>query len=661
MRQYCFDVFTLQLNQRRLLGADGTEIELTPRLFDALLYFVQNAGQLLDKDRLLTELWPGVVVEENSLSQSVSALRKALGDDAQNPRFIQTVPRRGFRFVAAVVDNDTEDAGQEVVAPVPGPANESASASAPGPDLATALATTSFDTPAAPLRRRWLAATAASVVLATTVGTTAVWRWRQPPVTAVGGEPRTLAVLPFKPLAVGLRDELLEFGMADSLVSRLSNLPGVAVRSIGSVRRFAGAEQDPIAAARDLGVTWIVDGTVQREQGRVRVTARLLNTASGEAAWSGSFDEQFTGMFNLQDSISAKVAQVLAPHLGTRGQRRLAGPGGTRNIDAYQLYLTAQQHAQGIRTAGLVKAVALYQQAIALDPNYALAYSGMGEAYRRMVFGADGEPAVVLAAAQRCNAQALQLDADLAAAHAGNGWNLFWQQWDWPAAQAAFDKALALNASESNAHLGYSQLLETLGRRPEALEHLRLARENDPLSLILLTLESGSLLGAGRVDEARQRLQRVLDIEPDFWVAHMMRAAFFFNDGNEQAGIEALERADQLADGSSQAAAALGSRLARKGQPARAREVLQRLLDQAKTRYVPPTSAGLIYAGLGDKPAALQALEQGLAVRDVRMTLVGHDGRWALLRDEPRYGAVLKAMRLTSLGEVWASRPQPPD
>ena len=652
MRQYSFDDFTLQPEQRRLLGADGTEIELTPRLFDALLYFVQNAGQLLDKDRLMAELWPDVVVEENSLSQSVSALRKVLGDDAQNPRFIQTVPRRGFRFVAAVGVNDTSSVEPDGV--VPGPVLTAWGVPAPAPVLApgssadAASATATMAVAAAPTasRRLWLAGAAFGSVLVATVGATAAWRWRQQPATGDVGARRTLAVLPFKPIAAGTQDELLEFGMADSLVSRLSNLPGVAVRSIGSVRRFAGPAQDTIAAARELGVTWVVDGTVQREAGRVRVTARLLNTTSGEAAWSGSFDEQFTSMFNLQDSISAKVAQVLAPHLGARGQRRLSAPGGTRNIDAYQLYLTAQQHAQGIRTAGLVKAVALYEQAIALDPNYALAYSGMAEAYRRMVFGADGEPAVVLAAAQRCNTQALRLDPDLAAAHSGKGWNLFWQQWDWPAAQAAFDRALALNASESNAHLGYSQLLQTLGRESEALEHLRLARESDPMSLILLTLESGSLVGAGRIDEARQRLQRVLDIEPDFWVAHMVRAAFFFIDGNVAAGIDALVRADQLADGSSQAAAALGNVLARKGQPARAREVLQRLLDQAKARYVPPTSAGLIYAGLGDKPAALQALEQGLAVRDVRMTLVGHDGRWALLHDEPRYKAVMTSMRL---------------
>ena len=204
MRQYSFDTFTLQLEQRRLLGADGTEIELTPRLFDALLYFVQNAGQLLDKDRLMSELWPDVVVEENSLSQSVSALRKALGDDAQSPRFIQTVPRRGFRFVAAVVASDAEAAPVAPVTPT-----APVTPVAPAAPVIPAIEAIAVDAPAAPQRRRWLAGAAAGAVLATAVGATAVWRWRQQPTLADDGTPRTLAVLPFKPIAAGTPDELL--------------------------------------------------------------------------------------------------------------------------------------------------------------------------------------------------------------------------------------------------------------------------------------------------------------------------------------------------------------------------------------------------------------------------------------------------------------------
>ena len=643
MREYRFHEFALQVTQRRLLGAGGVVVELTPRLFDALLFLVEHAGELLEKDRLLAELWPGLAVEENSLSQAISGLRKALGDDAQNSRFIQTVPRRGFRFVAPVVVAEVD--GVPVVAvpsaPVPLAAAAATAAAAPPPPPTQAAS----PAPAAPPRRRAFTTLAAGSVLLAAAGVTA-WRWPRRPAAAPAGSPRTLAVLPFKPITSSARDELLEFGMADSLVARLSNLPGVAVRSVGSVRRFGGPEQDPIAAARELGVVWIVDGAIQRDGNRVRVSARLLNTASGEAAWSGRFDEEFTGMFEVQDKVSAKVAGVLAPHLTAKGQQRLAGVGGTRNADAYQLYLTARQQAQVIKNTGLLKSIELYRQAIALDRSYALAHAGMGESYRRLVFGADGEPGVVLKAAKECHARAVQLDPELAEAQAGIGWNLFWFDWDWPAAAAAFDRALALNASESNAHLGYSQLLHTLGRDAQALVHLQQARESDPLSLILLTLEAGSLIGAGRINEGRQRLQRVFDIEPDFWVAHMMRAGLLLRDGKDNEALAALEQADRLADGSSQAAAAWGNLLARKGQPERARAVLARLLEQSRTRYMPPVSAGLIYAGLGENEAAMAALENGYAVRDPRMTLVQLDGRFKALREDARYVALMQRMKL---------------
>jgi tetratricopeptide (TPR) repeat protein len=351
-------------------------------------------------------------------------------------------------------------------------------------------------------------------------------------------------------------------------------------------------------------------------------------------------------MFDLQDAISTKVAQVLAPHLERRDRKRLAGAGGTRNLDAYQLYLAARHQAQGIRTAGLVKSFDLYRQAIALDPDYALAYVGIAESHRRMIFGADGEPTKTFAEAERHARRAVEIAPDLAEAHAGIAWNRFWHDWDWSGAEAAFRQAIALNPSESNAHFGYSQLLETLGRDAEAIEQLRMARELDPLSIILLTLESGSLFFAGKRDEARQRLQRVFDIEPDFWVAYMAQAGMLGAEGKTAEAIASLERANRFADGSSQAAAALGFLLARSGDRERALQVLARLDAAAKTRYVPPTSAGLIHIGLGDKAAALDALDRGFASRDVRMTLVKADGRWKPLRDDPRFAALMQRMKL---------------
>ena len=297
--------------------SDGTEYKLTPRAYAALSLFVERPGELLDKDTLMRALWPGLVVEDNNISQVVSALRRALGDDGQGSRYIQTVPRVGFRWTAAV----QMEAGDAAPAP------------------------------------------------------------RAP----------TLAVLPFVPLLAEGRDELLEAGMADSLIARLSTVKGLVVRSIGSVRGFAGFSQDPLEAARTLDVDWLVDGSLQRRGNRLRVTARLLRTRDGCAAWSGSFDERFTSVFDVQDTIAQRVTDVLAPRLGVVGDA-----GGSRDADAYQLYLAATQQARGIRADGLRTSVSLYRKALAIDPAYALACTGMAESYRRMLFGADASSSPVV-------------------------------------------------------------------------------------------------------------------------------------------------------------------------------------------------------------------------------------------------------------------------
>ena len=435
-------------------------------------------------------------------------------------------------------------------------------------------------------------------------------------------------------------------GMADSLITRLSSLPRVAVRSVGSVRRFAGPDQDPIAAARLLEVQWIVDGSIQRWGDQVRVTARLIDARAGEAAWSGNFDERFTGVFDLQDAISSRVAAVLAPHLQSKERKRLEGAGGTRNIDAYQFFLAGRQQAQAVRSAALAKSVELFEKAIAIDPAYALAHVGISESYRRMIFGSDGEPRVVFAASERAIARAMAIDANLAEAHASLGWHHFWYDWDWPRAEADFRRAIAQNANEANAHFGYGQLLDAVGRDPESVGEMRIARELDPLSLITLTLDAAAVFWSKDRAEGRRRLDRVFDIDASFWVAHLSLGTMLIAEKKIEEGIESFERAEQFSDGSSQPAMALGYVLARNGRPDRARAIASRLVDVARTRYVPPTAYGLIYAGLGETGKALDALEKALEARDTRLTLMRQDNRWIRsVGDEPRYRAVMARLK----------------
>jgi len=584
--RFAFGDFVFDRTRRLVHGADGAAIAMSPRALDALEIFVARPGELIDKDALMQALWPGRVVEENSLSQVVSALRRALGDDGERRRYLQTEARRGFRLVVPVLRLGDADADAALTAT---------------------------------------------------------------PLTA--SAPRSaLAVLPFVSLGAGQHDDLLEVGMADSLIARLSTVRGLVLRSIGSTQRFADAGRDPAAAARALDVAWVLDGTLQRAGERLRVNARLLGMPSGVATWSASFTVDYTSVFELQDAISEQVARALAAPLGgqTRWLPALAATrlGGTRNLDAYQCYLAANRHAQVIRADALIQSLTLYRQALDLDPRYALAHVGIAEAHRRMIMGADGEPRVVLDALRQHVLLALELAPDLAEAHAQMGWIHFWFDYDWPRAEQAFRLALTLNPNVALAHLGLGHLLlSSLGRIDDGLQHLRRSRELDPLSLIAITLEAGFIADAGDVATGRARLQRVLQIEPRFWVAHMAVGALALKVGDDAAAVAALRIADGLAQ-SSQAPALLGVALARAGLADHARGVLERLQAQAAERYTPPTSLATVHAALGDAPAALDHLERAFEAHDPRLAFMRNDPRWRDLRSEPRFAALLAKMRL---------------
>lgn len=676
-QRYAFGDFMLERSQHRVTHRDGTPLNLTPRVFSALLLLVENPGELLTKDVLMRALWPGLVVEENNLSQVVSNLRRALGDDTQGSRYIQTVPRQGFRFVATVVvlrDQDLAVALPLVAGPAvtpaeaalarlspPGLGDDHAAAGVPQASAAVAVAVAVADGPprvrpgpSAP-RRLWLRATLATGS-AMGLGGAAWWAWTHAPAGGPSPRPATLAVLPFKPLTPEGRDELLELGMSEALIARLSTVPGLVVRSVGAGLRFGGAEQDPMRAAHDLDVQWIVDGSLQRRGDQLRVTARLLWAADGSAAWSGSFDEKFTSVFELQDLISNRVLAALAPKLETRpllpggAGAPLAGIGGTRNTDAYQLYLAAFSHAQGLRPDGLNKSLELFKQAIALDPGYALAYVGLAEAHRRRLYATDAVPAEVFEPADAAIRRALELAPGLAEAHAGNGFKLYWYDFNWAEAEREFRRALDTNSNVVFAHLGLAILMLTQDRMDQGFVHLRMARELDPLSPLLNALEASYLLDAGRFDEAQTRLKRAFDVAPNFWIANLVQAQLHLTQKRPDEGIEALRRAVAQTEASTGPASLLGMQLARLGQRDEARAILNQLLGRERTRYVPPTSLAAVQAALGDVSPALDSLDKAYAVRDQRLIFLKDDPRWTGLRQEARFKALMVKLKLERFG-----------
>jgi DNA-binding winged helix-turn-helix (wHTH) protein/TolB-like protein len=378
---YEFGDFTLDVREQRLLRNDtGEAMPLTGKVFQTLLHLVQHAGETLDKDVLLQVVWPGAVVEENSLTQNISTLRQMLGETRGENRYIATVSRRGYRFVAKVTLRDEP---------------------APSPPSA-----------AVPSRRRIGWALAIVAMLVGVIGTIAF-------VFTSSPANQTLAILPFKPLLPAERNESLELGMTESLITSLSRNRQQTISPLSSVRRYMALDQDAVAAGRALGVDTVLDGSLQRRGDRLRVSARLLRVSDGQQLWAQSFDQDFTTIFDVQDVIAARVAQALSLREVENGSAR--GTPGTRDPEAYALHANGRFAWTRQTEPSLLQAIVFFEQAIGRDPNYALAYAGLADSHAMLgVFGMRA-PHEVFPKALRAVEKALAIDPELAAAHAALG------------------------------------------------------------------------------------------------------------------------------------------------------------------------------------------------------------------------------------------------
>src|SRR5437667_5355549 len=417
---YLFDEFTLDLARGCLLRA-GERIHLRPQSYEVLKYLVGNKGRLVSNDQLIEEVWCGRVVTDDSLVQCLRDVRHALGESSG--QHIRNVRGRGYIFDPAAGDHDEGETGlawsenhplharedDEEAAGKTVPPMQAASPPAvmtPRPSFGRAIGSTKAVT----------LSVASFLVIALALGAAYYFfsPRPEPPVTAAGV--RSLAVLPFKPLVRESHDEVLELGMADTLIARLSNNRQIVVRPTGAVRRYGGLEQDPLAAGRALNVEAVLDGHIQRSGDRIRVSARLVSVDDGKQLWAGQFDEQMTDIFTVQDSISQRVAAALALKLSGEEQKRLSKR-HTSNIRAYQSYLQGRYNVQRRTREHLLTGIGFYEKAIKEDANYALAYAGLADAYSFLVSRAYIAPHEGRRRARGAAAKALSLDDNLAEAH----------------------------------------------------------------------------------------------------------------------------------------------------------------------------------------------------------------------------------------------------
>ena len=620
---FLFGEFRLDAT-KRLLIKDGEHVALMPKAFDTLLYLVRNANRVIEKDELMGQIWPDTIVEENNLNQNISILRRIFGEKRGEHRFIATIPGKGYKFGADVTTETYEESGV-----VENRVDQ--------PKYSTREGLKRFS------RGRLSTIVGIAVIAAAFLG---IYFWLQRTGPNVADQPiKTIAVLPFKPLVPENRDEVLELGMADTLISRLGNYRDLTVFPLSSVRRYGSFDQNAIDAGKALGADSVLDGSIQRWGNKIRVNARLIKTSDGVTLWTGTFDEEFTDIFSVQDAISQKVVTSLALRLTAEEKARLERR-STSNPQAYELYLRGQYHYYKITPPEVLKAIELYKQAIESDPNYALAYAALADAYRTQAIAAHAPSNIVCPQAKALALRALEIDDSLAEAYVVLGWIAFQYEWDWNSAESYLKRAVELAPNNFETHRAYAHFLSNLGRHEEAIAEGEKARQLAPLTHIVSVLEGFFLLYGGHQTEAIDLLKKTIELDPNFWAAHSTLGRVYTVQGRYDEAIAEFLTAKGLAGGSTEPITQLGYAQARSGHRKEALETLNEMKSTAAKGYVPNYFFAVVYNGLGDDEHALEYLDHSFQEHEVQLGFIYIDSRWDNLRSNRRFADLISGMNL---------------
>ncbi|CAN5582535.1 hypothetical protein BH20ACI3_BH20ACI3_38040 [soil metagenome] len=446
----------------------------------------------------------------------------------------------------------------------------------------------------------------------------------------------SIAVLPFINESGNADLEYLSDGMTESLIGSLSQIPNLNVKARSSVFRYKGNEVDPQKVAAELSVQAILSGRVVQRGDDLTLYLSLVDGRNGNQIWGEQYDRKLSQLVSLQSEIARDVSQKLRARLAGADVQKVTR-NYTENAEAYQLYLKGRYHLLKVTRSEIQTGISYFQQAIAVDPSYALAYVGLAGAYRALAIGGEMPATEFLPKARAAAQKAIEIDNALAEAHAELGFIIFWYDWDWSAVENQCKRALELDPNSADAHLAYAHLLSNTGRHAEGLAEAKRARELDPLNLRTNALEGEFLIHAGRTDEALARLQKTFELDPNYWFAHLFASSAYIEKGMFAEAVAEARKARELNPINSQPIAFEGYALAKSGKRAEARAVLEELLKLSNERYVPPYNIALIYNGLGERDEAIAWLERGFEQRDPRMVFLKVEPKWNNLHDDPRF------------------------
>jgi TolB-like protein len=524
------------------------------------------------KDELIKSIWPDSYVEESNLAQNVFALRKALGEEKSEHKYIVTMPGIGYRFVAPVEVAKTRDVKDSLVV-------------------------------------------------------------------------SSIAVLPFRPLVEEGSDKFLGPGLTDALVTRLSSLKQIKVRPTIFVLKYRDDTSDVLSIGRDLNVDAFLDGRFQRDGDQIRVSVQLVRVEDGSTLWAAKFDESFTNLFAIQDSISEQVAQALTLELSSEERRQLR-KSYTDNTDAFQLFIRGRYFWNQRTLESLKKAIHYAQQTIAVEPCYAPAYVGLADSYNLLAGHGGLSPKDTFPKAKAAAMRALEIDDSLAEAYASMGFINYRFEWDWNLSEQNFQRAIQLKPNYATARHWYGESLVCQGRFDESLAELKTALEVDPLCVPAVADFAQTLYFARRYDECIEKTHQALEIDQTFVRAFIFLGAALEQIERYEEAVTALTRAVDLSGNNHLALSGLGHLYARMGKKEAAREILDYLNHLSLSQYVSPYNLSIIYTGLHDTQQALSHLERAVLERDFWLVWIGVNPRFAPIQNEPRFVEVLRRVGL---------------
>jgi TolB-like protein/DNA-binding winged helix-turn-helix (wHTH) protein/Tfp pilus assembly protein PilF len=614
-----FGEFELDVAAYELRRRGGRPIRLERQPMDLLILLVGRRGLLVSRGEIIDRLWgKDVFVDvETGVHTAVRKIRQALRDSAEEPVFVETISGKGYRFIGAV----------EVV---PRPLRPGPPAVPPEPPVAE------VPPPArVPTRRPPTLAIGALVVAA--IAALAFWS------TMGRGERAarvSLAVLPFENLGNDPERDYVAAGLTEETGASLAQVDPEHLSVKGRTLRHKGTTKSLAEIGQELAVDYLVASSVRAEGGRLRVTATLLRVRDQERVWSETYEREPASLLGFQQELSAAIAQQVRLRVLPDPLGRFAGR-QTQNPDAYDAYLRGR-YLEKRRTPEMnARAIQEYGRALALDPNYALAWARLAFTHVASTLNADARPLDVGPRARQAAANAVRASPNLCEVQLSVGsvhWHL---DRDWTAAETALRRAVELDPSSAIAHVMRGHILSQMGRGPEAEGLMRRARELEPLEPLGAALSSQVAFQARQYSAAIDHARRAIRLEADFWIGPMQLAQAYAELGQSDLALEALADAARLSGGNSKALSLRGYVLAKMGRGSEAQEVLRTLETLSQQRYVPPFATALVYAGLGQRDAVFDWLDKAYAEQDVHLMYLTVDPKWDPYRADPRFAALL--------------------